>query len=247
MGVTTSAATRAQMAKAITQSDTATARAVALTARIKIYVKAYGVLTHLLSLLSAIDDMQSMQAHGTALPKEQKQADDVLSDSTRAKDEADQVTEDLSVSQWVIVAGEMERANDDKSLFDIAVAASALSHSLEDSAAEAQRLAEDLKATAEPMLGEMYKQLVNAIMPNRTGTADNAIAAALYSSLQTLRGTTLAASQNYAEAADTLNWWAEQFRGISRWAHDSAWAILRGRAWERYRAEYPEASGSAKP
>lgn len=247
LGVTTSAATRAQMAKAIIQGDTATARAVALTARIKIYVQAYGALTHLLSLLSAIDDMQAMQAHGTALPKEQEQADKVLSDSNRAKDEADQVTEDFSVSQWVIVAGEMERANDDKSLFDIAMAASALSHSLEDSAAEAQGLAEDLNATAEQMLGEMYKQLVYAIMPNMTGTVDNAIAAALFSSLQTLRGTTLSASRNYAEAADTLKWWAEQLRGISRWAHDSAWAILRGRAWERYRAEHPEASGSTKP
>jgi hypothetical protein len=240
-GAATSAATRAEMAKAIAQSGTSTARAVALTARIQIYVKAYYALAHFLTLLSAIDDMQSMLANGTALPKEQRQADQVLSDSNLAKDEADQVTEDIDLVAWTVLAGETERANDDKSLFAIDEAASSLRDSLDHSAAVAQGLADDLKAAADPMLGEMYKQLLAVVSPNTSGTADNAIAFALYNSLEKLHNTTQSASQNYADTAATLTWWAEQFRGLGRWANDSAWAILRGRAWDRYLAEHPEA------
>jgi hypothetical protein len=243
----TSATTRTAMAKAITQSRTGVARAVALTGRITVYIKAFGVLTHLLTLLSAIDSMQKLLAHGTAMPDEQRQADRVLSDSNRAKDEADQATEDIDLVHWVTLSGEAERANDDETLFAIDEAASAVRRALEDSAAVAQGLAEDLEASSKSIQGEMLKRLVGILMPNPGGTAHNSIEFALYASLERLHGTTLAASRNYAEAAGNLNAWAVQFRGIDRWANDAAWAIARGKAMDRYRATHPEAGGSNKP
>ena len=235
------------MAKAIAQSRTGIARAVALNGRIQVYIKAFGVLTHLLTLLSAIDSMQKLLAHGTAMPDEQRQADGVLSDSNRAKDEADQVTEDIDLLQWVTLSGEAERANDEDTLFAIDEAASAIRSALEDSAAVAQGLAEDLEASAKSIQGEMLKRLVGILMPNPGGTAHNSVEFALHRSLERLHGTTLTASQNYAEAAENLNGWAVEFRGIGRWANDAGWAIARGKAMDRYRATHPEVGGSNKP
>jgi hypothetical protein len=239
----TTTASRAAVAKAIAESRTSVARAAALTDRIKVYTKAYGTLTHLLGLLSAIDSMSKLLTHGTALPKEQQQADKVLSDSSRAKEEADQVTEDIDLVRWVTLSGEAERADDDQSLFAIDEAASAIHHSLEHSAAVAQELAEDLEARSAEIKGAMFQRLAGILRPHHSGTESNAVEFALYASLERLHGTVLSGSRNYREAAETLRSWAVQFRGISRWANDAGWVIARRRAIERYRAAHPEAPG----
>ena len=60
------------------------ARAQKFTRRLQGYLAAWGKLNQVLDLLATINTMTSLLAHGTAMPKEQHEADQVLKNSQEA-------------------------------------------------------------------------------------------------------------------------------------------------------------------
>jgi hypothetical protein len=86
----------------------------------------------------------------------------------------------------------------------------------------------------------MLQRLVGILRPHHSGTEANAVEFALYRSLELLHGTVLAASLNYAEAAEAMNAWALQLKLLDHWANEAGWAIARSKALKRHRAAQSE-------
>jgi hypothetical protein len=75
--------------------------------------------------------------------------------------------------------------------------------------------------------------------PHFSGTDPNAVAAALYHSLDILHGTIQSSAKNFATAAQSLSLWAQQLKKIEYWANGAGWEMARKRAMERYKLEHP--------
>ena len=211
------------------------ARAQRFTQRLQSYLAAWGKLTQALNTLSAIHSMTSLLAHGTAMPKEQHDADLVLQDSNDAIEAADYATEDISIFALSVALEKADRLSDEKMLFGIDVILTKMRTPLADSAGALEDLADKLFGQADDLMQGMYQQFVEILMPHQEGTADNAIAFALYRSLELIHGTILSASRNYKEASATLRFWALQLEKLAGSANDLAWFAARKHALLNYR------------
>lgn len=183
-----------------------------------------------LGVLSVIDTAGKLLAHGTALPKEQSDADQVLRDSEEAQTEAEEAVEDISLLGWTFIIGEALRNEDDQALFALEEAMMKLPHPLEESEKTLKVVADDLFRNANALQIEKLKQLIQIAMPNLGGTGSNAVAFAFHQSLERLHGTLLTAARNYATASETPAYWAYQLKQLEDSANDAEWHVARKRA-----------------
>jgi phosphohistidine phosphatase SixA len=228
----------AALAKAILSSETMIQNAKAYGRFLERAVAAKQKLDKALQVLQAIDSAEKLLAHGTAMPKEQQEADAVREQSERAKTDAEEQADALSIFEWTVVTGDATRAGDDNGLFAIDAHLIALSHTFEASAKTLTAEADELDVQVAQLGQSMYTELLAAITPDGEDDVSNAIAGATYASLGPLFGAVRAAAQNYRDAAETLNTLALTARDLSDSAEDSAWDVLRMRAEQRYHAEH---------
>ena len=139
-------------------------------------------------------------------------------------------TEDISLLAWTMIIGEALRREDADGLFAFDIALMKMRHPLEESAKALKDVADDLFVRANALKNEMLKQLVQILMPNLSGTADNAMAFALHRSLELLHSAVLEAARNYATASETLTYWADQLKQLEDYAEDAGWHVARKRA-----------------
>jgi hypothetical protein len=228
----------AALAKAILSSETMIQNAKAYGRFLERAVAAKQKLDKALQVLQAIDSAEKLLAHGTAMPKEQQEADAVREQSERAKTDAEEQADALSIFEWTVVTGDATRAGDDNGLFAIDAHLIALSHTFEASAKTLTAEADELDVQVAQLGQSMYTELLAAITPDGEDDVSNAIAGATYASLGPLFGAVRAAAQNYRDAAETLNTLALTARDLSDSAEDAAWDVLRMRAEQRYHAEH---------
>jgi hypothetical protein len=222
-----------ELAKAIAQSASGAARAIRFTQRLQGYIAAWGVLQSALGMLALIDNMTKLLAHGTAMPEEQRKADQLLRQSQEAVRDAEESTEDISLFAWTALTGEALRHDDAEALSAIDDTLTKLRRSLEESAKQLQDLSNDLFRSADSLRREQLKQLVQILMPHLSGTVNNAIAFSLHESLERLHGTIHASATSFATASQTLSYWAHQVKGLEDSANDAWWYVARKRAQEQ--------------
>jgi len=236
-GGSTSRMSRADVARVLTSGKANLAKAVRFTKVVGGFMAAFGALTAALDVLAAIDNMNKLLAHGTALPKEQAAADQVLSDSQDAKREAEEATDDISLFAWIVTIEDAAAREDDRDLFAFDDALNKIRVQLEKSAKALRELADDLTAKASAVLDAKLEQLVEVYRPNLSGTASNAVALAMYISLEKLHSRIFAASNTYGEAAVTLEYWAYQLKELEFAANDLGWEMARLRRRKEIEAE----------
>ena len=228
-------------AKFVAESQARLARWNKLFDRLQLYWKLYGALQHVLTLLSAIDNMEKLLEHGTAMPKEQAQADAILKASQDAKEEAETETDDISLFEWTVMIGEAARRKDSKTVFELDSSLIGLHVALDKAARGYEELSAALAQQLKPLMDARLEQLIRIVMPDASGTANNAIAFALYVSLEKLQGTITSASRIYSEAAEVLRQESTQLEGIEKLANDMGWDISQAKA----RVEVDVSSASA--
>jgi hypothetical protein len=224
---------RKQVASVIAGSATNIARAQRFTRRLQGYIAAWGKLNAALGVLSAIDTMGKLLAHGTALPKEQREADQVLQNSQEAQTEAEEAVEDISLLGWTFIIGEALRNEDDQALFALEEAMMKLRHPLEESEKTLKGVAADLFRSVNELQVEKLKQLIQIATPSMGGTGSNAVAFAFHEALERLHGTLLTAARNYTTASETPAYWAYQLKQLEDSANDAAWYVARKNAVKR--------------
>ncbi len=181
-------------------------------------------LFSVLDVLELIETATSLLAHGTALPKEQAEADQVMKQSAQAKQEAEWATEDISLAAWTIIIGEAERLRDDDGLYAIDAALTQMREPLEASAKPLEDVANDLYRKAVPIDKASTEQLIRVYLPSLT-TVANATAYAMHESLKKLNNTMTAAAATYKEVSELLAWWAARLRELEVLATEAAWDI----------------------
>ena len=110
--------------------------------RLNGYLAAWGSLQSVLGALAYIDTSAKMLAHGTAMPKEQAAADQLLSKSQEALDGAEEATEDISIFAWTSLIVEAQRSEDDKALSTIDNTLADMRRPLENSSKQLQDLSD---------------------------------------------------------------------------------------------------------
>ena len=233
---------RKQVASVIAGSASTVARAQRFTRRLQGYLAAWGKLNAALVVLSAIETMGKLLAHGTALPKEQGEADKVLRDSQEALTDAEDAVENISLLGWTFIIGEALRNEDDQSLFALEEAMMKLRHPLEESEKTLKGVADDLFRSVDALQIEKLKQLVQIATPSLGGTGSNAVALAFHQALERLHGTLLTAARNYSTASDTPAYWAYQLKQLEDSANDAAWYVARKHAVQRAQQQQIEAA-----
>jgi Domain of unknown function (DUF4157) len=239
--------THADVAHFMVQGQNAVARAQRFTLRLQGYLSAWDKLTVALSGLAAINSMTSLLAHGTAMPNEQHEADLVLQDSNDALEVADHAIEDISLFSWMVLVGEANRKSDEKTLWELDDILTKMVRSFELSGSSLKNLADGLAAQADDITVEMYKQFAEILRPNTSGTVDNAIAFAVYRSLELIHGAVHSASQNYMTASTAMTDWASQLKGIADLANGYAWDAAQKRAALSYQLDQAKNNRSVSP
>jgi hypothetical protein len=181
-------------------------------------------LFSLLDGLEAIETATSLYAHGTALPKEQQEADEILRQSVQAKREADAATEDINLMDWGLLVHAAVNSDDDTGLYAIDAGITQIREALEASVNGLEGMANDLYQRARPLEKASGEQLIAVYMPSLSTTA-NAMALAMHESLKQLNNTLRAAAANYKETSETLAWWTTQLRRLEVLATEAAWDI----------------------
>jgi Domain of unknown function (DUF4157) len=226
------------LANHLTSSSNGLARFDRFFKGLSAFLTAKGALDHALEVLGAIKNMTSLLAHGTALPAEQRQADQVLRQSTEASNWAGSAMDDVPVFSWIPLIDSAARLEDANSLFTIDEHLTRLGSPLEKSQLTFQDLAQELAQNAADLKSAQFKQLIEIAMPHTDGTASNAIAFALHQSLEKLHGAILAASQQYAAAAETLSGYVAALKDLSDAANSAGWDAAQLQARRRYEREY---------
>ena len=114
-----SRAQTAEAAKAMVELEESASRSARLTARIQGYVAALGALQQAVSLLDTLADAESIFFQGTVLGKEQKEADNIESQSKEAQQAADDIANENMTTAALLMAGEAARRNDPDTMFQI--------------------------------------------------------------------------------------------------------------------------------
>jgi len=235
--LTSPTAYRRELAKAIAQSASSVTKGNRLTQRLLGYLAAWGALQNALGALALIDSMTKLLAHGTALPAEQREADQLLRQSQEAIKEAEEATGDISLFGWTAFTGEALRNEDAEALSAIDDTLTKMRRPLEEASEQLQGLSDELLRSAHSLRVEQLKQLVQILMPSLGGTGGNAIAFSLHRSLELLGGAVQASATNFATASQTLSYWGHQLKALEDSANDAAWYVWRKRAAERLQVQ----------
>jgi hypothetical protein len=175
-------------AKFVADSHERLRRFNAVMDRLQTYWKLYNAYQHAMSLLEAITDMTKLLAHGTAMPEEQKKADALLAASQEAKQYAESETDDISTFAWITLIGEAARRKDAQTVFQLDSTLIDLRVAMDKAARGYEELSSVLGQQADALNEARLKLIISVLMPNASGTANNAIAAALYISVEKLQG-----------------------------------------------------------
>lgn len=221
-------------AKFVAEGQARVARWNQLVERLQTYWKLYSALEHALALLSAIDSMTKLLAHGTGMPEEQAKADATLKASQDAKDEAETETQDISWFDWTVTIGEAVRRKDSKTVFELDSSLIKLHNALDAAARGYENLSESLARQLKPLMDARLEQLIQIVTPNTSGSENNAVAFALHNSLEKLHNTIESASQIYSEAAEILRQESTQLTRIETLANDMGWDIAQAKARVEY-------------
>jgi hypothetical protein len=227
-------ATARTTAKFVAESQVRVARWNKLVDRLQTYWKLYSALEHALAVLSAIDSMTKLLAHGTAMPEEQAKAAATLKASQDAKDEAETETQDISWFDWTVMIGEAVRRKDSKTVFELDSSLLKLHSALDTAARGYEDLSASLAQRLKPLMDARLEQLIRIVTPDTSGTVNNAIAFALHESLEKLHNTIESASQIYSEAAEVLRQESTQLSRIETLANDMGWDIGQAKARMEY-------------
>jgi hypothetical protein len=239
------AAVRKVVADHLVSSGKNLAKIDAFVKGLSTFLAVKGALDHALNVLAAIDSMENLLAHGTAMPKEQQQANEVLQQAQQAATWAQSTLEDTPLYSWIPIIDNALRVEDDQGLFSIDSHLSTQRHTLERAAHSFDDLADGLTDNASRLGDEILKQVVEMVTPHTDGTASNAIAFALYESLGKLQGTIQAASHAYREAAQTLNDLTSEIAKLDEAANNAGWDVAQRRARREYQAKYPPSNSSS--
>jgi hypothetical protein len=215
----------AEIARAIASADAQTKRAQAFSARLARYYKAFQSLQQALAVLDAISTAEDLIAHGTALPKEQAEADKVVKESDDAVEQANDTIDEISLLEWTGSVANARRAKDQAALFRIEDALLKIKAPLETAAKSLRDIAGDLTQGSDRMREESRRQYKTATTPQGDSTLPNAVAAALWDATQRLSGRLGTAARNYTEAAATLQSYTDLLNDLANEAEDAAWAI----------------------
>ena len=238
----------AKVARAIASADAQTKRAQAFGARLARYYQAFELLQQALAVLDAISTAEDLIAHGTALPKEQAEADKVVKESDDAVEQANDTIDGISLLEWTGHVANARQAKDQAALFQIEDALLKIKAPLETSAKSLRDIAGDLTQGSDRMREESRRQYRTATTPQGESTLPNAVAAALWDATQRLSGRLGTAARNYTEAAATLQSYADLLNDLASEAEDAAWAIGYERVIKaQHEIDRPAKATSANP
>jgi hypothetical protein len=229
------------MAKNIKQNGLANARG--LGGRLPKYIAVVSAFFSVLNALAVIDTMQKLLAHGTALPKEQAEADKVAADSQEAKKWAISIDDDIHRFAWMVIIGESTAAGDDQSLLQMDIALHELRQPIDASGRELREIADDLTRTVATIKTETNKQFKDIFRFHGPETGSNAIALAMHESLQKLGGTVSTAATTYGEAAEAMERWAAEIKMFEDEANAAAWEVRQQRARQELEARKGDGGG----
>jgi hypothetical protein len=215
-----------EQARAIAGADAQLRRAQALGKRLARYYRAWQLLQQGLAVLDAITTAEDLIAHGTALPKEQAEADGVLKESDQAVAEVDATVAQISWLYWIGRISDAQKAQNRTALDQIISELNEIKLPMEQSARNLQGIADDLTQSSKRMREESQRQWKIAVRPQGESTLPNAVAAALWDATTRLSGTIAGAAENYAAAAETLRNGAEALNELEDAADDAAKLIV---------------------
>ena len=167
------------MAKVIASSGYRVAAAQELTKRIQTYVNGAVKLYDALNALSQIDDLVKTAIHGTPFGKQQHEADQVEIDGKKALENIEANKRDLDLGKWeeelngafnVLMHRHNAEASssreDSQSFIDFSDAMKKLRISLEESAKEAQEMADKLFESRNDLIQGEFSSLLNIYISN---------------------------------------------------------------------------------
>jgi hypothetical protein len=209
-------------ARAIASADAQLRRAQALGTRLARYYQAWQLLQQGLAALDAIATAEDLIAHGTALPKEQADADGVAKESDQAVAEVDDTVAQISWLYWIGRISDAQKAQNQTGLDQIISDLIKIKVPMEQSARNLQGIADDLTQSSKRMREESQRQWKIGVTPQGESTLPNAVAAALWDATRRLSGTIAGAAENYAAAAETLRYEATALNELEDAADDAA-------------------------
>jgi hypothetical protein len=226
------------VAKAIADINSGAAKAWKFAGRLKGYGGAIGALFSVLDMLATIDSMAKLLAHGTVLVEEQREADQVVTNSHEALRGAEAVDEDIHFAAWTIVINEAARNGDDQALLKLDDALTELHRSLDASATQLKDMADELDRRATALKKESINQRDQILQSTDVyGTASRALAFAFHVSLDKLHASVSNSADNYAAASEKLAFWADGVKGFADATNSATWDVAQKRAAERLRQE----------
>jgi hypothetical protein len=209
-------------ARAIASADAQLRRAQALGTRLARYYQAWQLLQQGLEALDAIATAEDLIAHGTALPKEQAEADGVAKESDQVVAEVDATVAQISWLYWIGRIADAQKAQNQTALDQIIGTLIEITVPMEQSARNLQGIADDLTQSAKRMREESQRQWKIGSRAQGDSSLPNAVAAALWDATIRLSGTIAGAAENYAAAAETLRYEAKALNELEDAADDAA-------------------------
>ena len=225
---------REGLAKAIARNASSIRRANQFTQRLRGYLGAWGALQSVLGALALIDSMTKLLAHDTALPAEQREADELSRQSQEAIKEAEEATEDISVFGWFLLTGEAQRNEDAEALFAIDDTLTKMRRSLEKASKQLQGLSDDILRSAHSLEEAKFKQYREI---SKSQFVSAGVEFTLYVSLERLHGTVLESARNFATASQTLAYWADHLKPLEDKAYHAWWYVAKKRAVEQLQVQ----------
>jgi hypothetical protein len=219
-----------KFAKTLAQLQSGAAKAAKLAGRLSGYVAVWGYLTAALDALDAIETISDLMAHGTAMPKEQEEANKVWRNSDEAKREAEATDEAISAFGLSIFIIEAERSGDDQALLAVSNTLIDLRHSLRATASEFTGLSVELTDQAVEVKTEISRRLNSILNPGAPTTASAGLAILMADALKKIHATITSAADNFIAAAKTLTDLVDELEPFEAGANNAAWDVRQKRA-----------------
>ena len=205
---------RLDAAKVIGDSQRQIQRSLDFTKRLGLYVRAYSVLGTVTSYLKAISAGLSTFAHGTALPEDQRKADEIAQQA----EEAHKFARSLEGSLHFINVFGAARDGDYDTILDLARQYSEYGNAQRPYVDPFRKLSSDLKVRSIELNGAAFQLQVDSRMP-RYETATAAYDILISDALLKISGAVERASADYREAASLMDFWAGTAERYSRIAY----------------------------
>jgi hypothetical protein len=219
-----------KFAKALSGIRSSAARAIKLAGRLSGFVTVLGHLLSVLDALEAIETITDLLAHGTAMPKEQAEANKIERDSNEAKREAEAIDEDISYAALSILINEAAHSGDDQALLALTDTLIAMRQSLRATAGEFTGISVELTDQAREVKTEISERFQSIIKPGATTTAGAGHAIIMAESLKKLHATITSAADNFTTAAKTLTNLADELEPFETVANNATWDVRQKRA-----------------